>query len=50
MFRYNNVSAERGGNVGVVHLIQNDSDVNWLVEHGDAPPYMPVLGPEMFTE
>jgi hypothetical protein len=33
-------SSELDGNVGVVHLIINKTDAQWLVEHGPHQPYI----------
>ena len=41
--------ADFSGNKGVVHFIHNTSDLDWLVQHGVAGPYMAVLPPNMFV-
>ncbi|XP_049941555.1 nicastrin isoform X2 [Schistocerca serialis cubense] len=41
-------SSSRSGSVGAIHLIDDDDDLLWLLNKGDAPPYMAVLGPDMF--
>ncbi|XP_063229542.1 nicastrin [Bacillus rossius redtenbacheri] len=42
-------SSERGGNVGVIHFVQEVADRDWLLENGTNEPYMAVLPPKMFT-
>lgn len=37
------------GSVGVLHIIKNKADVDFLFDDGPAPPYIPVLTPSMFT-
>ena len=46
---YNLFTAERGGNVGVFHYIENQTDVDWLVTNGTHKPYIVLLTPEMFN-
>jgi len=38
------------GNVGVIHLVQNETDIDWIVSHGKFSPYIPLLTAEMFTD
>ena len=42
--------AKMKGNVGVIHLVQNETDIDWIVSHGKFSPYIPLLTAEMFTE
>lgn len=41
-------SSNREGNVGVVHLVLNDSDIDWLESNGVHPPYVVVMSNHMF--
>ena len=43
-------TSDQNGNVGVVHLISQDSEVNWLVEKGPHSPYVAVITPKMFKK
>ncbi len=43
-------SAARSGNVGIIHIIESESDVDWLVKDALAPPYVAVVHPSMFTK
>ncbi|XP_026281951.1 nicastrin isoform X2 [Frankliniella occidentalis] len=43
-------TSARSGNVGVVHIIENQSDVDWLVKDALAPPYVAVVQPAMFSK
>lgn len=42
-------SSSRSGNVGVVHIIENQVDADWMVNNGLAAPYVAVIHPSMFT-
>ena len=33
-------SSDPGGNVGVIHLIQEEQDVDWMVQKGEHGPYI----------
>lgn len=37
------------GNKGVVHFVHNTSDLDWLIQHAVAGPYMAVVHPDMFV-
>ncbi|XP_020902624.1 nicastrin [Exaiptasia diaphana] len=40
-----------GGHVGVVHYIQSQDDVDWLIKHNDDhAPYIPLFTSEMFKK
>ncbi|KAK3912031.1 Nicastrin [Frankliniella fusca] len=43
-------TSARSGNVGVIHIIESQSDVDWLVKDSLAPPYVAVVHPSMFTK
>ena len=44
------VSASMSGNVGVLHLIEKQSDLEWLLRKGPHDPYVPLLSSDMFNE
>ncbi|XP_032234875.2 nicastrin [Nematostella vectensis] len=37
-----------GGHVGVLHFVQSQDDVDWLLNKGKHAPYIPILTSEMF--
>ncbi|XP_069797470.1 nicastrin isoform X2 [Narcine bancroftii] len=37
------------GNTGVIHLVEQDSDLSWVLSEGPNPPYMVLLETSMFT-
>ena len=41
-------SASSAGNVGVVHLVENASDIDWVIDIGPHPPYAILMWPEIF--
>lgn len=41
--------AAKSGSVGVIHVVENEADVEWLEVNGTAAPYMVVLSFDMFT-
>ncbi|XP_046662267.1 nicastrin isoform X2 [Homalodisca vitripennis] len=41
-------STSQSGSTGVVHFVNNESDVHWLLEESKAGPYMAVVPPTMF--
>lgn len=43
-------SSHRSGNVGVIHFIENQTDLEWLLHNATADPYMAVVQPHMFTK
>ncbi|XP_069684848.1 nicastrin isoform X2 [Periplaneta americana] len=43
-------SSHRSGNVGVIHFIENQTDLEWLLNNATADPYMAVIQPNMFTK
>ncbi|XP_031564484.1 nicastrin-like [Actinia tenebrosa] len=43
-------SASMGGHVGVVHLIQSQDDIDWLIKYGDHSPYIPLFTSTMFND
>ncbi|XP_023713100.1 nicastrin isoform X3 [Cryptotermes secundus] len=42
-------SSHRSGNVGVIHVIDSQRDLDWLLNKATADPYITVIQPEMFT-
>lgn len=44
------VLAAMDGNRGVVHLINDEKDLNWMLNVGPHKPYIPILNRSMFTE
>jgi hypothetical protein len=42
-------SAHRSGNVGVIHYIESETDLDWLLDSATADPYIPLIKPLMFT-
>lgn len=42
-------SNQLGGDVGVVHVIQSASDLDWMLDKGPHWPYMAVMRPSLFT-
>lgn len=43
-------TSKRPGNVGVVHIIETQSDADWLVNSGLAVPYVALVHPSMFSK
>ena len=41
--------AKEGGNVGVIHLIENETDINYVTSEGTTWPYIAVLPVKYFT-
>jgi len=41
-------TSDPNGNVGVVHMIENESDKTWLIEKGPHNPYVAMITPKMF--
>ena len=41
-------TSDPNGNVGVVHMIENESDKTWLIEKGPHSPYVAMITPKMF--
>ncbi|XP_054278426.1 nicastrin-like isoform X1 [Macrosteles quadrilineatus] len=39
----------QSGSKGVVHFVNNQSDVQWLLQQSSAGPYMAVVPPQLFT-
>ncbi|PSN40779.1 Nicastrin [Blattella germanica] len=42
-------SSHRSGNVGIIHFIESETDLDWLINKATVVPYMAVLKPENFT-
>ncbi|CAM1332152.1 NCSTN (predicted) [Pycnogonum litorale] len=44
-------TSDGGGNVGIIHLIENQRDIDWLIDVGQHPPYVPVfIIPSLFSK
>ena len=41
-------TSDPNGNVGVVHMIETESDKTWLIEKGPHNPYVAMITPKMF--
>ena len=41
--------AERGGNVGILHYIEDDAEVEWLIQNGIHKPYVVMMSPKTFN-
>lgn len=41
--------ASRGGNVGTLHYVENDVDLEWLLINGTHQPYIALLNIAMFN-
>ena len=41
-------TSDPNGNVGVVHMIESESDKTWLIEKGPHDPYVAMITPKMF--
>ncbi|KAJ1081240.1 hypothetical protein NDU88_001423 [Pleurodeles waltl] len=37
------------GDTGVIHVVEKDEDLKWVLEDGPTPPYMVLLDGELFT-
>ncbi|XP_054760855.2 nicastrin-like [Lytechinus pictus] len=42
-------TSDFNGNNGVLHLIENVADINWLLVNGTYTPYIALMTPQMFT-
>ncbi|KAJ8967043.1 hypothetical protein NQ314_003160 [Rhamnusium bicolor] len=42
-------SSKRGGSTGVIHYCESLDDLNFMLDNGTAPPYIPVLPTKHFT-
>lgn len=49
MFPFSIVSASFRGSVGVLHLLNTEEELKFLLNDPPAPPYMAVLPPRLFT-
>lgn len=43
------IVAERGGSNGVIHFVAEQPDLDFILQEGSAPPYMPVMPTRLFT-
>lgn len=49
---YNNaklILAARGGSTGVVHIVESENDLDFILKNGTAPPYIPVIPTNLFS-
>lgn len=37
------ILGSRSGDTGVVHIIRNETDINWLIKNANAGPYIIVV-------
>lgn len=42
-------AGKSSGSVGVLHLVETEDDIKFIVNDPPAPPYAPILRPKMFT-
>lgn len=42
-------AGKQSGSVGVLHLVEKDDDINFIIQNPPAPPYAPILKPNFFT-
>jgi hypothetical protein len=45
----NYLKAKEGGNVGVLHLVKHQNDIEWILSKGSAYPYVAMLSVEFYT-
>lgn len=43
-------SSSVSGSLGVIHFIQNEHDIDWLINNAKAGPYMAVVPPKIFNQ
>ncbi len=41
--------ADEGGNVGVIHLVENETDIIYIINQESSNVYIPVVTPDYFT-
>lgn len=41
--------AKLGGNVGVIHNIETDEDLTWIVDYGPNAPYIVIMSSLIFN-
>uniref|UniRef100_A0A8C5R2T5 Nicastrin n=1 Tax=Leptobrachium leishanense TaxID=445787 RepID=A0A8C5R2T5_9ANUR len=41
--------SSRSGDTGVIHVVEKDDDLPWVLETGPSPPYMILLEADLFT-
>lgn len=41
--------AKRGGSTGVIHYCENLDDLDFILNHGTSPPYIPVIATKLFS-
>ncbi|KAJ3651438.1 hypothetical protein Zmor_017482 [Zophobas morio] len=42
-------TSKRGGSTGVIHYCRSQSDLDFILKNGTAPPYVPVIPTNLFT-
>lgn len=43
------LASSKSGNVGVLFLVQNESDLEFITSHPPSPPYAAIVTPKLFT-
>ncbi|XP_047131126.1 nicastrin isoform X1 [Hydra vulgaris] len=43
-------TSNMGGNRGILHVVESDDDVDWLIDKGTNQPYIPLLNSSFFNE
>ena len=49
LYLKNYFAAKEGGNVGIVHMIKEDTDIDYVVKTGHNFPYVAILTVRHFT-
>ncbi|EFA05049.2 nicastrin [Tribolium castaneum] len=42
-------TSERGGSTGAIHFCASQSDLDFIIKNGTAPPYVPIIPTNLFT-
>lgn len=43
------ISASLSGDVGVLHVLESEANLDWVLKTGPNPPYMVILDSTLFT-
>lgn len=43
------ISASLSGNVGVLHVLESEENLEWVLSSGPNPPYLVILESPLFT-
>ncbi len=43
------ISASLSGNVGVLHVLESEENLDWVLRSGPNPPYLVILESPLFT-